>query len=129
MEPASARIFRSDDIARVDRGGDVYSLPMVSGDVGAQNLMTGMTVFPPGGGIALHTHNTEESVVILEGEAICEIEDARHHLQTFDAAYIPAGLRHRFSNAGAGVLRILWIYGSIDMVRTYVDANAAQRLS
>ena len=90
MEPARARIFRSDDIARVDRGGDVYSLPMVSGDVGAQNLMTGMTVFPPSGGIALHTHNTEESVVILEGEAICEIEDARHHLRTFDAAYIPS---------------------------------------
>jgi quercetin dioxygenase-like cupin family protein len=124
-----ASIFRSAEIATVDRGGGVYSIPMVSGDVGAQNLMTGMTVFPTGGGIALHTHNTEESVVILEGEALCEIEDERHRLSTFDAAYIPAGLRHRFSNAGTGVLRILWIYGSIDMVRTYVDANAEQRLS
>lgn len=122
-------IFRAGEIATVDRGRDIYSIPMVSGDVGAQNLMTGMTVFPPGGAIALHTHNTEESVVILEGEALCEIEDERHHLNTFDAAYIPAGLRHRFSNASTGVLRILWIYGSIDMVRTYVDANDDQRLS
>jgi quercetin dioxygenase-like cupin family protein len=119
----NASIFRSAEIAPVDRGGRIYSIPMVSRDVGAQNLMTGMTVFPPGGGIALHTHNTEESVVILEGEALCEIEDERHHLDTFDAAYIPEGLRHRFSNAGTGGLRILWIYGSIDMVRTYVDAN------
>src|SRR3979409_125216 len=122
-------IFRAGEIATVDRGRGIYSIPMVSGDVGAQNLMTGMTVFPPGGGIALHTHNTEESVVILEGEALCEIEDERHHLNTFDAAYIPAGLRHRFSNAGTGVLRILWIYGSIDMVRMYVDANDDLRLT
>jgi putative monooxygenase len=124
-----ASIFRGAEIATVDRGGGVYSIPMVSRDVGAQNLMTGMTVFPPGGGIALHTHNTEESVVVLEGEALCEIERERHHLNTFDAAYIPAGLRHRFSNAGTGVLRILWIYGSIDMVRTYVDPNDDQRLA
>jgi putative monooxygenase len=124
-----ASIFRGGEIATVDRGGGVYSIPMVSRDVGAQNLMTGMTVFPPGGGIALHTHNTEESVVILEGAALCEIEQERHHLETFDAAYIPAGLRHRFSNAGTGVLRILWIYGSIDMVRSYVEANDDQRPS
>ncbi len=124
-----ATIFRSDEIATVDRGGGVYSIPMVSRDVGAKNLTTGMTVFPPGGGIALHTHNTEESVVILEGQAICEVEDERHSLDTFDAAYIPAGLRHRFSNAGPGVLRILWIYGSIDMIRSYVDPEAEQRLS
>jgi quercetin dioxygenase-like cupin family protein len=124
-----ATVFRSGEIATVDRGRGVYSIPMVSSDVGAQNLMTGMTVFPAGGGIALHTHNTEESVVILEGKALCEIEDEHYHLDTFDAAYIPAGLRHRFSNAGIGVLRILWIYGSIDMVRTYVDANDDLQLS
>jgi quercetin dioxygenase-like cupin family protein len=91
-------------------------------------MLTGMTVFPPGGGIALHTHNCEESVVILEGEALCEVEESSYRLSAFDAAYIPAGLKHRFSNAGEDVLRILWIYGSIDMVRTYVDADAAQRL-
>jgi quercetin dioxygenase-like cupin family protein len=122
-------IFRSDDIDKVERGGGVYSLPMVSREVGAQNLMSGMTVFPEGGGIALHTHNTEETVVILEGEATCEVEGQHHHLAQFDAAYIPAGLRHRFSNAGPGVLRILWVYGSIDMVRTYVDADAEQQLT
>lgn len=121
-------IFRSGEVEKVDRGDGVYSLPMVSGADGAENLMTGMTVFPPGGGIALHTHNCEESVVILEGEAICEVEDERYRLEAFDAAYIPQGLRHRFSNAGDGVLRILWIYGSIDMVRTYVDAAAAEQL-
>ncbi len=122
-------IFRSAEIATVDRGGGVFSLPMVSRDVGAKNLMTGMTVFPAGGGIALHTHNTEETVVILEGEATCEVEGDRHHLVQFDAAYIPAGLRHRFSNAGDGVLRILWVYGSIDMVREYVDPDAPDRLT
>jgi HTH-type transcriptional regulator, repressor for puuD len=129
MTPAGSRIFRSSEIARVDRGGGVYSLPMVSGDIGAHNLMTGMTVFPPGGGIALHTHNTEESVVILEGNAVCEIDGTLHPVETFDAVYIPAGIPHRFSNGGDGVLRILWIYGSIDMVRTYVDPSAEQRLS
>src|ERR1700751_1613557 len=121
-------IFRSCEIARVERGGGVYSLPMVSAADGAENMLTGMTVFPPGGGIALHTHNCEESVVILEGEAVREVEDARYRLSTFDAGYLPDGRRHRFSNAGDGVLRILWIYGSIDMVRTYVDPDAAQQL-
>jgi quercetin dioxygenase-like cupin family protein len=116
-------LFRSSEITKVDRGGGVYSLPMVTADVGSQNLLTGMTVFPPGGGIALHFHSTEESVVVLEGEALCEVDGELHRLQTHDAAYIPAGVPHRFSNPGSDVLRILWIYGSIDMIRTYVNGS------
>jgi quercetin dioxygenase-like cupin family protein len=116
-----ASIYRSGDITPVDRGGGVYTLPLVSGADGAQNMLTGMTIFPPGASIALHIHNTEESVVILKGDAMCDIDGELHPMQTFDATYIPAGIPHRFVNGGEGTLRILWIYGSIDMVRTYVD--------
>ena len=94
---------------------------MVTAAVGSQNLLTGVTVFPPGGGIGLHFHSTEESVVILEGEALCEVDGEFYRLESHEAVYIPAGLPHRFSNPASEMLRILWIYGSIDMTRTYVD--------
>ncbi|MBI2835506.1 MAG: cupin domain-containing protein [Acidobacteria bacterium] len=119
-DSSAARIFRLDDARRVERGGGIYSVPLAEPSCGARTFLTGMTVFPPGQGIPLHSHNTDECIVILEGSAVCEVEGTRHTLEPFDAAFVPAGLAHRFVNTGDGRLRILWVYGSIDTTRTIV---------
>ena len=38
----------------------------------------------------------------------------------YDATYIPAGVRHRFVNTGDTEMRILWVYGGIEVTRTVV---------
>ena len=69
MTDGTVRIFRMGELAEIDRGNGIRSFPLASGEIGSENLLTGMTLFPVGGVIPLHTHSAEESVMILEGEA------------------------------------------------------------
>ena len=63
-------------------------------------FLNGQTLFDGGAGIPLHVHNCPESVVvILEGNAIVEIDGQEHALTTFDTTYVDAGVPLRFRNA------------------------------
>ena len=106
------------EIEVFDRGNGIKSIPLVGGRQGAKGIATGMTVFPPGGGIVEHSHNVEESVTVLEGSGFAEIEGERTPVSRYDATYIPAGVRHRFVNTADTEMRILWVYGGIEVTRT-----------
>ncbi|MER6693072.1 cupin domain-containing protein [Streptomyces minutiscleroticus] len=84
---------------------------------------------PTGGaGIALHTHDCPESVTILEGDAVVEIDGTEHHVTRFDTTYVPAGMPHRFRNASATEpMRILWIHATVDVTRTMVETGVTAR--
>lgn len=105
------------------------TIPLVTRSVGAEVFLTGQTLFEGGTGIALHTHNCPESVTILEGNAIVEIDGTEHHLTPFDTTYVAADTPHRFRNASATEpMRILWIYASVDATRTIVETNVTARV-
>jgi quercetin dioxygenase-like cupin family protein len=92
-------------------------------------FLNGQTLFEPGAGIPLHLHNCAESVVILEGTAIAEIDGQEHLLTRFDATYVATGIPHRFRNASdTEPMRILWTYGSIDATRTLVQTGVTTRV-
>jgi len=106
------------EIEVFDRGSGIKSIPLVGGGIGAKGIATGMTVFPPGGGIVEHSHNVEESVTVLAGSGFAEIEGEQTPVSQYDATYIPAGVPHRFVNTGDTEMRILWVYGGIEVTRT-----------
>ncbi|BBC35686.1 uncharacterized protein SGFS_069800 [Streptomyces graminofaciens] len=107
------------DVERFDRGGGVATLPYVGRWNSATAVITtGQTVFQPGTGLPLHSHNVEESVLILEGEATAEIDGEFFDLTAGQATWVPAGVPHRFLNRGEGVMRIYWVYGGRDVTRT-----------
>ncbi|MDX3641604.1 cupin domain-containing protein [Streptomyces sp. MB09-02B] len=81
-------------------------------------VTTGQTVFQPGTGLPLHSHNVEETVLILEGGATAEIDGGFFDLEPGQATWVPAGVPHRFLNRGEGVMRIYWVYGGRDVTRT-----------
>ena len=110
---SEARVLHFSDIPQIDRGGGIYSVPLVVEATGAKAFSSGVTTFPHGASIALHTHNTDEQVTLLEGEAVAEIEGRREHVDPLDTTFIPAGVPHRFINRGSGSMRILWVYGSL----------------
>ena len=114
-------VLKPDAIESFDRGNGVRTLPYV-GRWNAQSnrVTTGVTEFAPGTGIPLHTHNVEESVLILEGEATATIGDEEHDLVAGDATWVPAGIPHRFANRGTTAMRIYWVYGGRDVTRTIV---------
>ncbi|MGP4016593.1 cupin domain-containing protein [Saccharopolyspora sp. 5N708] len=101
----------------------------MTSDRGAPVFLNGMTLFSGGAGIALHTHNCAESVVILQETAIVEIDGTKHRLSTWDTTYVDAGVPHRFRNASATEpMRILWTYASVDATRTIVETGVTARV-
>ena len=77
----------------------------------------------PGTGIALHTHNTVEQVVVLSGTGMVELNGESKPVEPFDATHIPEGEVHRFYNTGDETLRILWVYGATHVMRTWVETG------
>jgi HTH-type transcriptional regulator, repressor for puuD len=97
------------------------TLPYVgSWNAEGNRVTTGITVFEPGTAIPLHTHNVEESVLVLEGEAAAVVGEDSFELEAGDATWVPAGVPHRFANRGRGRLRIYWVYGGREVTRTIV---------
>ncbi|HEX3211688.1 MAG TPA: cupin domain-containing protein [Actinomycetota bacterium] len=114
-------VIRAGQVERFDRGAGVVTLPYVGRwNAEGNRVTTGITVFAPGTAIPLHTHNVEESVLVLEGEAAAEVGQESFELEAGDATWVPAGVPHRFANRGQGPMRIYWVYGGREVTRTIV---------
>jgi quercetin dioxygenase-like cupin family protein len=88
-----------------------------------QEFTMGVTTFPPGTSIRLHSHNTIEQVTVLEGEGIAVINGEETAARPYDTTQIPQGEFHRFINTGSTIMRILWVYGSTRVTRTFADTG------
>jgi HTH-type transcriptional regulator, repressor for puuD len=112
-------LIRPGEIDPFDRGNGVVTLPYVGRwNSEINRITTGQTVFAPGTGLPVHSHNVEESVLILEGDATAEIDGEQFDLVAGDASWVPAGVPHRFLNRGTTPMRIYWVYGGRDVTRT-----------
>lgn len=112
-------IVKVDEEPVVARGNGIETTLLIGHEKCDAKVTSGITSFPPGADVPVHSHNCDEQVVILEGEAEVEIEGSRTRLKPNDTVYVAAGRWHRFVNAGAGRLRILWIYDSPEVTRTF----------
>ncbi|MFN8526956.1 MAG: cupin domain-containing protein [Chloroflexota bacterium] len=111
LHPAEIELF--------DRGTGVKTIPLVGKwNTEGNRVTTGITIFAPGTAIPLHTHNVEETVMVLEGEATAVIGEEEHALVAEDVTWVPSGIPHRFINRGKGTMRIYWVYGGRDVTRT-----------
>ena len=123
-------VLRPSEITATERGGGARTIPLVTRKVGSTRLLNGITSFEGGAAIPLHSHNCEESVMILEGNAIAEIGGVEHRLGQHDTTWIPADVPHRFRNASeTAPMRIFWTYASVDATRTLVETGETRSVS
>ncbi|RYX97398.1 MAG: cupin domain-containing protein [Comamonadaceae bacterium] len=120
-----ATVFRLDELKVYERGGGARTTPLVTPAVGAPPFITGYTSFDPGTAIPFHSHNCQESVVLIEGEAMIDIEgQASQRLKAHDATFIQPNISHRFRNlSDTQPMKILWIYASPQATRTLTETG------
>ncbi|CAN5353247.1 cupin domain-containing protein [soil metagenome] len=130
MNAAEPTILHPADLKAYERGNGARTVPLVSQRLGATSFINGITEFGPGAQIPWHFHNCEESVMLLEGDAVFDIGDQHHTLVPHDTTFIPAGVPHRFRNASNEKgMKIFWIYGRVDANRTLVATGETRLVS
>lgn len=125
MKPA---ILKPENLPVNDRGNGVRTIPLVTRKCGSMSMINGITAFAPGAKVGLHFHNCEESVMILEGDAIAEIDGERYALSAGDTTWIPPNVPHRFLNESDREMRIFWTYADIYATRTMVETGIEQSI-
>ena len=116
---SAPRILHPADIELFDRGTGVKTIPLIGKwNTEGNKVTTGMTIFAPGTALPLHTHNVEETVIVLEGEATAVVGDDEFPLAVEDVTWVPAGVPHCFINRGQTQMRIYWVYGGRAVTRT-----------
>jgi mannose-6-phosphate isomerase-like protein (cupin superfamily) len=115
-------IIRIDKAEPLDRGGGIVTLALVTtGSVENPRFTSGISIYPEGTGAPLHAHNCDEQVTILAGVAEVEVDGVVTPLEQYDTTYIPEGREHAFRNRGREPMRILWIYSSNRVTRTFSE--------
>lgn len=122
-------VLRPDALPSTDRGTGARTVPLVTHARGATGFLNGITSFAPGATIAHHTHNVLESVVVLAGDAVVDIDGTRTTLRTQDTTLVPANIPHHFENASTSApMRIFWTYASVEATRTLTESGASSRI-
>jgi quercetin dioxygenase-like cupin family protein len=103
-------IARVEDLPVINPGPGEYVHVMEGQRNGYNNLTIGITETFPNGAPPMHSHEGEESHVLLEGEILYALADMLFTMKGPYIVNIPAGVPHAFKNIGKKTANLVVIF-------------------
>ena len=116
-QPRPPKALRPDRAEVVDKPGSRPAVEIVGGvefeaatgsHNGAEGLTTGLSTFHPGARLPYHQHPYAETLTLLRGEVLIEVEGRIYALSPLDNITIPAGLAHAAFNPSSREEAVLY---------------------
>src|SRR3954454_4231668 len=89
---------------------------VVNREVGASSTSVWTTFHQSGEVVPLHTHEYEEIITIIAGEAIVTVADESVLVRADMSIIIPPRSTHGYKNTGDGILRMIASFPNADAV-------------
>lgn len=99
-----------DKLPVINPGPGEYVHVMEGQRNGYNNLTIGITETLPGGAPPMHSHEGEESHVLLEGDILYALGDTLFTIKAPYIVNIPAGMPHAFKNIGTKTANLVVIF-------------------
>ncbi len=120
-DPESMVRFAQAEVYPLSLGAEFRDL--FAGRLGAEGICGGYARFQPGASLPCHVHQYDESITIVEGQALCLVQGNRNGVSGYDTAFVPEGRPHRFLNQSNAPMAMIWVYAGSEPERTLVDAG------
>jgi mannose-6-phosphate isomerase-like protein (cupin superfamily) len=96
---------------------------LFAGRLGSVGICGGYGRFQPGASLPCHVHEFDESITIVEGQAVCLVQGNRYMVGGYDTAFVPEGRPHRFLNHSNSPMAMIWVYAGSEPGRTLVESG------
>ena len=93
----------------------------VNREAGAESLTVGELVMHHGSALRLHTHPTDEAILLVEGSVEMVVGDESHIGSPGDTLLAPPETPHRLVNDSGADARMYTIFPTDNPTTTYVD--------
>jgi quercetin dioxygenase-like cupin family protein len=110
MKYYSEHAVTLDELPVINPGPGEYVHVMEGQRNGYNNLTIGITETFPGGAPPMHSHEGEESHVLLDGDILYAMGDTMFTIKAPYIVNIPAGVPHAFKNIGGKTANLVVIF-------------------
>jgi putative monooxygenase len=121
VDPESIVRFAQAEVYELSPGADFRDL--FAGRLGSVGICGGYGRFQPGASLPCHVHEFDESITIVEGQAVCLVQGNRYMVGGYDTAFVPEGRPHRFLNHSNSPMAMVWVYAGSEPGRTLVESG------
>lgn len=114
-------ITRLQSARNVAAGPNIETVDFFSAEVVAGIEMSGGWVrIAPGGRLPPHYRDFDESICIIDGQALCRVNDRRYDLSECGTICVPQGRPHEIVNEASKSLTMIWVSAGPLAERTVV---------